>query len=159
MVWKLWSFILTEILLGKKISIIYGLGIGLALPTILLFAFLWEFIQIPFFFFIYNTAYKKINFLHKFRENIIKRTKKQKIFITLKKQGICGVALLAIYPFVGGGVLSSVLLASTLNLEKKKVYLMVTLATILSLMILTLLSILILKGISHPAINWLNQTR
>jgi len=143
--WKLPSLILTELVLGKKVSIIYGLGIGLPLLVVISLVFIWEFLQIPIFYFIFDKASIKIKFLERFKNRMIERTKKQKIFIKLKKYGLVGVALLAIYPFIGGGTLSSVLLANILRLNKKKVYLIISICIIISLLILAGISIPIIK--------------
>ena len=153
MSWKPWSMFVTEVILGKKLSVLYGLTIGLTFPIVILIAFIWEFAQILLFFFLFETACHKIKSLERFRKHAIERTKKQKIFNYFREHGIWGVGMLALYPFPGGGILSSVLLASILNLNKKKVYVVVTIATIFSLLILGWLSTLILQGISHPLLD------
>ena len=153
MSWKPWSMFVTEVILGKKLSVLYGLTIGLTFPIVILIAFIWEFTQILIFYFIYETACHKIKPLNRFKKYVTQKTKKQKIFIYFRKQGIWGVGMLALYPFPGGGILSSVLLASILNLNKKKVYLVVTIATVCSLLILGWLSTLILQEISHPLLD------
>jgi len=153
MLWKPLSILAVEMTLGKKLSILYGLTLGFPVYIVILIAMIWEIAQIPIVYYLYGLTTCKIEFLNRFKRNMIKRTKKQRIFINLKKHGIWGVALLALYPFPGGGVLSSVLLANILNMDKKKVYVIVISFTILSLLLLAWLSTLILKDVVPPLLS------
>ena len=151
--WRTLSLMLVEIFLGKKLSVFYGLAIKLNFFLVLLIVFFWEFIQIPLFYYIFEKAYLKVKFLGRFRKNLLKKSKKQRIFKYLSQHGIWGVAIFAFYPFVGGGIVNSIFLADTLKLNKKRVYIIVIISTILSLLLLAGLSTLILKGIS-PSLEW-----
>jgi len=136
MTWKLLSFIITHLLLGKKVSIAYGIALNLNLWVVLFTAFLIEIITIPIFFFIYEILSKKINFIAKWKEKLDKKTKKSKIFQKLAKHGYVGVFILALHPFVGGGILTSSLLSYILKIKKPIAYLIIILGTILSLFLL-----------------------
>ena len=153
MFWKPLSILAVEMTLGKKLSILYGLTLGFPFYTVILIVMIWELAQIPIIYYLFGLTTHKIEFLNKFKKNMIKKTKKQKIFINLRKHGIWGVAALALYPFPGGGIFSSVLLANILRLEKRIVYVVVVIFTIFSLLILAGLSTLILQGIAHPLLN------
>jgi len=153
MLWKILSTFGTEIILGKKVSVLYGLTIGLPFVIVILTALLWEIAQIPIIYYIYGKACHKISFLNRFKNNMKKRTHKNKIFISLRKHGIWGIALLALYPFPGGGVLSSVILANILHMDKKRVYFIIITFTVLSLLFLGWLSLLILKDVVPPLLS------
>ena len=153
MLWEILSTLGTEIVLGKKVSILYGLTIGLPFLIVILTALFWEIAQIPIIYYIYSKACCKISFLNRFKISMKKRTKENKIFINLRRHGIWGIALLSLYPFPGGGVLSSVILANILHMDKKKVYFVIITFTILSLLFLGWLSLLILRDVVPPLLS------
>lgn len=134
--WKITSFILTHIALGRKVSIAYGAGIGLNLWIIIGIALIFEFVQIPIFFLIYHFAANKIPFFKRWRKKLDNKHAKSSFFQKMRKYGGWGVFLLALHPLFGGGIFSSSLLAYILKMRRPVVYAIIMLGTIISLLIL-----------------------
>jgi len=134
--WKITSFIITHILLGRKVSIAYGAGIGLNPGLTILLALPFEIIQIPIFFLIYHIASKKIPFFKRWKKRLDEKHFKSSLFQKLRKHGGWGVFLLSLYPFIGGGVFTSSLLAYILKMKKSTTYFIIILGTVISLLAL-----------------------
>lgn len=149
---KVLLLIFTHTVGNRLISIPLAVGLFMKWYLAVLFIFIMDVIQIPFFYFIYERPQKikfivvrfrywrrRINTLYK-KETITRkaRTWEATILKRAQKLGSWGVAVVAAMPSLGGGMWSGVLLAHLLKLNKRKSYIFLGLGSLLSCMLLAL---------------------
>lgn len=148
---KILLLILTHTVSNRLISIPLAVGLFAKWYLAVLFIFVMDIIQIPFFYFIYESPQKikffvvryrywrkRINTLYK-REKITRKARswEANILKRAQKLGSWGVAIVSALPSFGGGMWSGVLLAHLLKLNKRKSYLFLGLGSLISCMLLS----------------------
>lgn len=132
------TFLLVHIFLGRKISVPYGLAIGLKIWWVALFALALDVVQIPFFYYIYEGG-SKAEIVKRLKGRLLRREedfKSSKLFKFAKKWGKVGAILVVALPFQGGGIWSGVMVAYLLGFSKREGYLLLTLGSITGIFIL-----------------------
>lgn len=146
---KFWLFILSFLILyiagGRKIAVPYGVAFPNNLFQTIILTTMFDFLQIPLFYFIYRKSDKGLGILKKLK--FVHKKRKPKIFRWAKKFGVAGVFILAALPSFGGGIWTSVLLAFLLRIDKKVSYLLIMLGSLIGITFLAFLSHGIIQSI------------
>jgi uncharacterized membrane protein len=132
-VYILVSFFFIHIGLGRKISIPYAIALGFTDHYILLFAFTLDVLQIPFFKYLY-THTSKISIIKRLKEGMERRSEDMegsKLIKWAKGMGKIGTVMLAAMPFQGGGMWSGVLLAHVIKLDRKQMYVFLSIGSLI----------------------------
>jgi len=127
------SFFFIHIGLGRKISIPYAIALGLGVYYVLASAIFLDVVQIPLFIYIY-THTSKIPIIKNFKSRIERRSEsleESKMLKWAKRFGNLGTVLLSAMPFQGGGMWSGVLLAYILKLDKRLMYILLSIGSII----------------------------
>lgn len=134
----IFGFIVAYIFGGRKIAVPYGIAITNNVWLTAALTLTLDLIQIPIFYFIYATG-KKISLLRKAKIDAKNRKQKIKHYRLLnwaKKSGSMGIFIVSMLPSFGGGIWSAVLLAFILKTDKRLMYLIITLGSLIGTVIL-----------------------
>lgn len=132
------SFIFIHIFLGRKISIPYGIALGIEPYVVGVGALLLDVIQIPFFYHLYERS-TKISIIASLKRRGDERQRnleKSRLFTLAKNSGRLGIVLISASPLQGGGMWSGVLMTFLLNIPKRESYVLNILGSILGCAVL-----------------------
>jgi uncharacterized membrane protein len=134
----IFSFIFIHIFLGRKISIPYGVALGINPYMVGVEAFLLDVIQIPFFYHLYehSTRISIVASLKRWSDERQRNLEKSRLFTLAKKSGKLGIIIISASPLQGGGMWSGVLMTFLLNFPKRESYILNILGSILGCAIL-----------------------
>jgi uncharacterized membrane protein len=134
----IFSFIFIHIFLGRKISIPYGVALGINPYMVGAEAFLLDVIQIPFFYHLYehSTRISIVASLKRKSEERQRNLEKSRLFTLAKNSGRLGIIIISASPLQGGGMWSGVLMTFLLNLPKRESYVLNILGSILGCVVL-----------------------
>lgn len=149
---KVLLLIFTHIVASRLISIPVAVAFFVKWYIAVIFIFIMDVVQIPFYYFIYESP-RKIKFvmvrirlwrwrLLRFykREKVTRKDRKWQASLLKKAQrlGSWGVVFISAMPSLGGGMWSGVLLAHLLKLDKKRSYYLLSLGSLVSCLVLAL---------------------
>ncbi len=148
---KSFGLIITHIIASRLVSIPVGIALFGRWYVPVIFIFFMDLIQIPFYYYIYESPgkikfiivrlrlYRRLlkKYLHRFR---IKPERNFHATLLKRAQhyGQWGVPFIAGTPFLGGGMWSGVLLSHLIKLEKKKSYVLLSCGSLASCIFLAL---------------------
>ncbi|MCK4859159.1 MAG: small multi-drug export protein [Candidatus Omnitrophica bacterium] len=134
------SFITTQLVFGRKVSIPLGMAGGMNFVLVLMLSFFLDLLFLPFVYFVYSAATSRIKFIKRMREFLIAKWEKKehsRVFEWLKRLGKMGVVLAPAIPFTGG-VNLSIPLADMLNLKLKQTLLLISFGNFLGCLLIAL---------------------
>lgn len=134
----IFTFIIVHILLGRKISIPYGIAFGMNPLLVGTEAFILDILQIPFFYYLYesSTRISIIADLKRWSEEKQKGMEKGFLFKFLKNTGRVGIVIISASPLQGGGMWSGVLMTFLMNHPKRESYLLLIAGSLLGCAVL-----------------------
>ncbi len=127
------SFVVTHIVLGRKLSLPSAIALGGDVYTLLVLGIALDIIQIPFFLYVYSHS-TKIGFFSWIAGRIGKKKESissSRLMRWAQRWGKYGTIVIAAMPIQGGGMWSGVLLAHALNLERLQAYILLTIGSII----------------------------
>ncbi len=130
------AFFALYILFGRKVAVPWGAVVYPNLFAVLAISFLFESLQLHFFYSLYDKGITKIPFFmwikHHLFGSLDRENKKTKLFRWAKKVGWQGVFIISLLPSFGGGILTAALLVCILRLDRRISYFVVLSGGILS---------------------------
>ncbi|MFQ6089634.1 MAG: small multi-drug export protein [Candidatus Methanofastidiosia archaeon] len=145
------GLIAIHIFLGRKLSVPYGIGLGLNPLIVGTMAFMLDMAQIPVLLYLYTSS-SKSRLIQRLSEKIHERKLKIRNGIlkdASKKFGKLGVVILVAKPIQGGGMWSGVLITVLLGMNDRERYPLLALGSILGILVLifgTEALIVLIKG-------------
>lgn len=139
-------FILLQTLGGRAFAVITAKLVGFNMFYYVPLAMCVDMVQVPFFFYLYNSTTSRIPFLEKVRERISmkKNPSSPSFFLRIgQKLGVLGVPTICLMPIKGGGIWTSVLLAHMLELGYLKSCLLLLLGSFAGAMLLVEAAVII----------------
>jgi len=131
-------FIISQLLLGRKISIPYGIAVGLNVYLVLGLATTIDISLIPFVFWVYKGTTRKISLVIKKRLSSKEEKKlKSRMMRFIKPLGRTGVLVVTAIPF-SGGVLTGIALCRLLKLRYKESFVLLSIGSFLGCLLFVL---------------------
>lgn len=128
------SFIVIEMFTGRKCGIPYGVGVaGFNIYIVFFGALAIDLVQIPIFYFIYETTTHLIRPLAKLRARLVAsegRLESSRFVRMVRAFGNIGVMVVTAWPFGLGGMWSGVLLAHAFRLNRRAGYVLLSIGSI-----------------------------
>jgi uncharacterized membrane protein len=126
-------FIPLYILGGRPVALLSAQFLGVRIAFLLPVVVMLDTLQIPFFYYLYDTIYKG-SFMRRLHERTAKkeeRLRKSRLFRWIQLMGTPGVVAITMLPLKGCGMWSGVLLTTLLRLPKKISYSLLIVGSIL----------------------------
>jgi len=131
-------FIISQLLLGRRVSIPYGIAVGLNTYLVLGLATTIDISLIPFIFWVYRSTGRKIGLLIKKRlSSKQEKIAKSRMMRFIKPLGRMGVLAVTTIPF-SGGVLTGIALCYLLKLRYKESFVLLSIGTFLGCLLFVL---------------------
>jgi len=131
-------FIISQLLLGRKVSIPYGIVVGLNVYLVLGLAITIDISLIPFVFWVYKGTTRKISLVIKKRlSSKEEKITESRMMRVIKPLGKMGVLVVAAIPF-SGGVLTGIALCRLLKLRYKESFVLLSIGTFLGCLLFVL---------------------
>jgi len=131
-------FIITQLLLGRRASIPYGIVVGLNTYLVLGLAATIDISLIPFVFWVYKGATRKISLVIKKRlSSKQEKITKSRMMKFIRPWGKMGVLAVVIFPF-SGGVWTGIALCHLLKLRYKESFVLLSIGTFLGCLLFVL---------------------
>jgi len=131
-------FIISQLLLGRKVSIPYGIVVGLNVYLVLGLAITIDISLIPFVFWVYKGTTRKISLVIKKRlSSKEEKITESRMMRFIKPLGRMGVLVVTAIPF-SGGVLTGIALCRLLKLRYKESFVLLSIGTFLGCLLFVL---------------------
>jgi uncharacterized membrane protein len=131
-------FIISQLLLGRKVSIPYGIAVGLNAYLVLGLAITIDISLIPFVFWVYKGTTRKLSLLIKKRlSSKEEKINESRMMRFIKPLGRMGVLVVTAIPF-SGGVLTGIALCRLLKLRYKESFVLLSIGSFLGCLLFVL---------------------
>lgn len=131
-------FIISQLLLGRKVSIPYGIAVGLNAYLVLGLAVTIDICLIPFVFWVYKGTTRKISLVIKKRlSSKEEKINESRMMRFIKPLGRMGVLVVTAIPF-SGGVLTGIALCRLLKLRYKESFVLLSIGSFLGCLLFVL---------------------
>lgn len=131
-------FIISQLLLGRKVSIPYGIAVGLNVYLVLGLAITIDICLIPFVFWVYKGTTRKISLVIKKRlSSKEEKINESRMMRFIKPLGGMGVLVVTAIPF-SGGVLTGIALCRLLKLRYKESFVLLSIGSFLGCLLFVL---------------------
>jgi uncharacterized membrane protein len=131
-------FIISQLLLGRKVSIPYGIAVGLNVYLVLSLATTIDICLIPFVFWVYKGTTRKISLVIKKRlSSKEEKINESRMMRFIKPLGRMGVLVVTAIPF-SGGVLTGIALCRLLKLRYKESFVLLSIGSFLGCLLFVL---------------------